>query len=422
MSPPIGGRTLRRSENPVKPVDISRDKRTLDQLAPALSRGGIAVGTFALALSIVLAFTWKSAGERFFHAYLVGFVYFLGISLGALFFVMLQHLTRAGWSVVVRRLAEGIAANTALMGILFLPILFFGMKALFPWTHAEHVAHDHVLQHKAPYLNSAFFAIRAIFYFAVWIWLSRFLLDTSRRQDHSGDAALTLSMERYSAPGMLLFALTTTFAAFDWLMSLDPHWFSTIFGVYYFSGAIISFLAALIVVIAYLQSRERLTHAINKEHFHDLGKLLFGFIVFWAYIAFSQYMLIWYGNIPEETAWLDRRQLGDSVGPWTMLGLLLLLGHFVIPFLGLLSRYPKRRKDLLLLAAVWMLVMHYIDLYWLVMPEHNSQSPAPHLIDLTTFIGLGGLYVAGVCSWLKSGSLLPEKDPRLVESLAFENA
>jgi hypothetical protein len=225
-------------------------------------------------------------------------------------------------------------------------------------------------------------------------------------------------MERRSALAMLGFALTLTFASFDLLMSLDAHWFSTIFGVYIFAGSVVSFFALLTVVVFATQRAGLLRLAVTVEHYHDLGKLIFAFTVFWAYIAFSQYMLIWYASLPEETEWLLRRQSNG----WGWVGLLLLLGHFVAPFVALLSRAPKRRPPLVAIAAAWMLAMHWVDMYWVVIPEASPLQAWPQLLDATTLLGLGGVVVAAAVYLMRDRSLIPERDPRLAESLMFENA
>ena len=266
-----------------------------------------------LALALVFGFMRGDTLHYFLHAYLVSFCFYLSISLGALFFVALQHASRAGWSVAVRRVAEIMAANTLVMAVLFLPILLpllFGNTALYQWLDPAVVAADHVLAGKSAYLNLPFFVVRAVAFFAVWGGLVWYFWRRSLEQDDSGDANLTLRMERVSYPALLLFAVTITFAAFDWIMSLTPHWYSTIFGVYYFAGAVVGFLAAVILALITLQKTGHLTSTITLEHYHELGKLLFAFIVFWGYIAFSQYMLIWYANIPEETVWYLPRQQG----------------------------------------------------------------------------------------------------------------
>jgi hypothetical protein len=228
---------------------------------------------------------------------------------------------------------------------------------------------------------------------------------------------LTVRMERRSGGAMVLFALTTAFGAYDLLMSLDPHWYSTIFGVYFFAGSVVGFFACLPIITRTLQRSGRLAHAITVEHYHDMGKLIFAFTIFWAYIAFSQYMLIWYANLPEETGWYLRRQTGG----WQAVSLLLLFGHFIVPFLVLLPRWVKRDGRLLVLPAVWMLAMHWMDIYWLVMPEMGAKGVPLGLMDLACFLAVGGTFVAAAARRLRDRSLVPEGDPRLQESLAFES-
>jgi len=236
-------------------------------------------------------------------------------------------------------------------------------------------------------------------------------------QDASGDVAHTVAMRRRAAPGMFLFAFTVTFAAFDLLMSLEPHWYSTMLGVYFFAGSAVGFFAALIVFTYLVQRAGFLRRAITREHYHDLGKLLFAFTVFWAYISFSQFMLMWYANIPEETLfYLHRQEHG-----WEWVGLALVFGHFLLPFLVLLSRAPKRRKGALAAAAGWLLLMHWVDLYWFIMPV-GSEHAAVNWASLALTVGLGGVLVARLLWGARSVSLVPEKDPRLLESLTFENA
>jgi hypothetical protein len=347
-------------------------------------------------------------------------VYFLSIGLGALFFVTLQHLTRAGWSVAVRRLAELMAATLPLVALLLVPILAAmvqGNPSLYIWVDDNMVQADELLRAKQAYLNVPFFLLRVVVYFLVWAILSRFFLRNSLRQDQSGDLRLSAAMQRMSAPGMMLFALTTTFCAVDLLMSLTPHWYSTVFGVYFFAGSVIGFLATTILATQALQSQGVLRQTVTVEHFHDLGKLLFGFVFFWGYIAFSQYMLIWYANMPEETEWFLKRQTGG----WVWVSLVLLFGHFIMPFAGLLSRHVKRHRQALAFWACWMLVMHWLDLYWLVMPSLREEQPPFSVMDLTCFVGVGGLAIAAFAYGARGKLLLPAKDPRLDESLAFEN-
>jgi hypothetical protein len=356
----------------------------------------------------------------FSASYLVSYMFFLSISLGALFFVVVQHLVRAGWSVTVRRLAEILAVNLLWWGALFLPILvpvLLGTSPLYRWSCPAVVAANELLQHKSPYLNGPFFAARAAFYFLVWGLLAWFFFRQSTRQDDSGDPKITSRMERATPAAMILFGVTITFAAFDWLMSLEPLWSSTIFGLYYFAGSVVAGLAALILFAIFLQFVGIAKQTITVEHYHELGKLLLGFIIFWGYMAFSQYLLIWYANIPEESVWYLARQ----TGPWTWVTVGLLFGHLLIPFLCLLPREVKRRKILLGALAVWMLAVHWIDIYWLVMPTFAPKRLPFGGIDVCCIVALGCLFLAGVIRTAGVCALTPLKDPRLEESLAFEN-
>jgi hypothetical protein len=398
-------------------VDISAEPRRIDAVKGLWLTASVSAALVGVAGSLVLASATDGGMEYLLETYLVSYALLLGISLGGLFFVMLQHVTRAGWSVVVRRIAETIACNVGPMALLAVPIVW-GMHHLYHWSHADAVAHDPLLAAKAGFLNPTFFIVRLAIYFVVWMVLSAFFRYTSVAQDATGDPRLTRRMEKVAAPGIVLFALTLNFAAFDLLMSLDPHWYSTIYGVYYFAACVLSFLAVMPKVLVGLQSRGVLTSAVTVEHYHDLGKLTFAFVVFWAYIAFSQYMLIWYGNIPEETQWFLKRQTGD----WTWVSLALLFGHFVIPFLLLISRIVKRRPVLLAVTGIYLIAMCWLDMYWLVIPEFSPGVARFGPLDVLVFLGLTGIYSLVLYLNLRRASLLPEKDPRLAESLAFENA
>ncbi|MCX7895353.1 MAG: hypothetical protein N2447_05300 [Thermoanaerobaculum sp.] len=396
-------------------VELMLERRSLGPIGEKWARRTFAFGLACLALAVLGALLLDSWRARFFPAYLTAYAWVLSFTLGALFFVVLQHLVHAGWSVVVRRLGEFVAAQGLWLAVLALPLLL-GLGELYHWTHAEEVAKDPVLLSKKPYLNLPFFFLRLVVYYAFWSWVGKAYLDASRAQDASGDPEITLRLQKRSAPVMVAYALTVTFAAFDLLMSLNPHWYSTVFGVYYFSGGVVGFLALLISLSVLLQRSGFLRRTVTREHYHDLGKLLFAFVVFWAYIAFSQFMLIWYANIPEETSWIIRR----TNGGFEIIGLILVLGHFLLPFLLLLSRGIKRAPGVLVYPALWLLLMHYLDLYWVVMPEFGGASP--QLVDLLLMAALAGLFLAGVLRLASRTPLAPQKDPRLEESLAFENA
>ncbi|MDP6928920.1 MAG: hypothetical protein QF412_04380 [Planctomycetota bacterium] len=381
-----------------------------------------AAGVMGVAASLYGWSLGEESARQFLHSYLVAYAFVLSLCLGGMFFVLVQHLSRAGWSVVVRRIAENAMGVVPYMLPLFLPIAI-GYATLYGhWVHAlDHPPgdplHDPVLWGKRGFLNPPFFFIRAALYFVIWIGISRYFRGTSIRQDQSGDASLSLKMSRVAAPCMLLFALSITFAAVDWLMSLDPHWFSTIWGVYYFAGSFMTFLAFLGLVCMWLRRHGWLSQAINTEHYHDIGKLMFAFVVFWTYIAFSQFMLIYYANLPEETSFYQHRQEGS----WLAIGKILVWGHFMIPFAFLISRHMKRAKVTLAIGSVYLLAMHVIDMHWIIMPNLHHHGAHPTWLDAVSLIGLVGLFLAIFIRNLRSAPLIPERDPRLRESLRFIN-
>ncbi|HEY5959653.1 MAG TPA: hypothetical protein VIV60_24025 [Polyangiaceae bacterium] len=378
------------------------------------------VGGAALALSALLGLREQDAGRHFFHSYLVAYTWTLSIGIGALWWVTLQHLVNAKWSIVVRRIGEIIAANMWLLAVAALPLVVpvaMGKAELFRWVSPEFMHSNHALHSKAAYLNVGFFLVRFAIYFGFWGLWSQKLLAKSRSQDEGKGERFVERFRSLSAPSMILLALTLTFCSFDLLMSLDPSWQSTIFGVYYFAGAVIAIHATFIIVLAWLQKHGRMQEVVTVEHFHDLGKMLFAFVVFWAYIAFSQFMLIWYANVPEETTFYLER-IGGS---WMAVSVWLIVGHFGIPFLGLLSRHVKRNRRALVFWAVWMLIAHYIDLYWLVMPNFESHAVPFSLLDIFCWVGLGATFLAAAIRRARVGHLIPMRDPRLPHSLGFEN-
>ena len=418
-------------------------------IVPKVRDGDLAkaqLGLLAIGLGLVGA-AWATGGKTFYASYLVGYMGALGICLGALFFTMVQHITRAGWSVSVRRLAENTAGVLPVMLVLFLPVVIGFHDLYHHWLDGK--AGDSVLKGKESYLNEGFFFLRAGIYFAIWIGLAWFFRSNSLKQDQTGDPAISLKLSRVAAPGLLLFALSTTFAAFDWIMSIDPHWFSTIFGVTYFAGGFMAFLAFTILMAKWLGKQGYLKEAITVEHYHDLGKLLFAFMVFWTYTNFSQYMLIWYANLPEETRWFgDRAENG-----WLSVGTILIFGHFLIPFAFLLSRHVKRNGVALSAGAIFLLVLHCIDMQYLILPSANSghgdaghghahagaevdplasgfaRFPTEfsaylhnlHWADFGCFLGVVAIVAGVVLFNVRRTNLLPVRDPRLAESLHFQN-
>jgi hypothetical protein len=321
--------------------------------------------------------------------------------------------------VVVRRIAENGAGTLPVLAVAFLPVAF-GLQQLFPWARPEAAA-DHLLRGKSAYLNPGFFYLRAGVFLLVWSALAAWVLRLSRRQDDAPDPALAARLRRFSGPALIPLALTTTLAAVDWLMSLDPHWYSTMFGVYVFSGALVGGFAFLALLTTAMRRAGLLQEAVTAEHLHDLGKLVFAFTVFWAYIAFSQFFLIWYANIPEETIWYKHRLEGS----WAVVSAVLAVGHFALPFFFLMPRSTKRNPRTLGLAAAWMLLMHLVDVHWLVMPALHAHGPELSLaalgLDVAALLCVGGLFLAAFGRLLRGHLLVPLGDPRLPDSLGFEN-
>lgn len=377
-------------------------------------------GVLLLGATVVLGAMHGDHFERFFFSYLVALCYWLSLSLGAMFFVILQPLTRSMWSPVVRRMAEILTSAFPVLLVLALAGVVVPMLAgaSGPYHHWVHPApDDHLVHAKHAWLNVPFFAGRIVFYFLAWWGITRYFFKKSVEQDRSGDEAISERLRVASGPAMVAFALTACYASFDLLMTLNPHWFSTMFGVYYFAGCVIAIYATLALVSMLLQKAGKLQGIINTEHYHDLGKMLFAFVFFWSYIAFSQFMLIWYAAIPEETVWFQARW----VTSWRGLSLVLLFGHCMFPFLFMVSRWTKRWRKPLAFFATWMMVMHYADLFWLAMPELTPDGFTFHIMDITAVVGMGAVFVAWCARVAGKVNLIPIKDPKLAHSLAFEN-
>lgn len=368
----------------------------------------LGVGVAGLLLSAIGYFVNH---DQFFFSYLVSFVFFTGIALGSVFMVMFHHITRSKWGVVVRRIPEAIGANIWIWAIFAIPVLL-GIHTLYHWSHEEAVATDHILQSKSAYLNTTFFIIRQIIYFTIWGFVGHRLYKASVELEKTGDWGITTLMRKISAPGILLFALSTAFAGFDWLMSLDPHWFSTMFGVYFFAISFQSFWAILILMVLFLQSQGFLKNTITQAHIYDLGAWLFAFTVFYAYIAFSQFLLIYYANLPEETIWFYRRLEGG----FQYIAYGMLLFRFALPFLVLLNREQKHRRGVLRFVAIVVVVMHFLEIYWIAMPAMHSEEAhglSFSWMDITTFLGLGGIFFWLFFRTFQKNSMIPENDPKL---------
>lgn len=371
----------------------------------------IALGVGGLGL-IATAIGFVTNADQFYRSYLLGYIFLLGIPLGSLALLMVHHLTGGGWGLVIRRTLEASARTIPLMAVLFIPIIF-GMHTLYHWTHADVMANDPIVAQKAIYLNESGFIIRAVIYFVIWSFFALALVRLSSKQE--GEDVHFSRFENLAGPGLLIYALTMTFASVDWVMSLDPHWFSTIFGLWIMVGQVLTAFS-FTIAIAFLVSRDgRMASVITSDKFHDYGKLLFAFIMLWAYLSYSQFLIIWSANLPEEIPYYLQR-LG---GGWTIVMLVVILGHFVLPWTMLLFRPTKRASQRLMAVAVFMLAMRYVDVFWLIAPWVRHEGGfGIHWLDITAVLGLLGVWVGLFCHNLRSRALLPINDPYLAEVLA----
>jgi hypothetical protein len=425
------------------------------------------IGLFGLGIA---GYGYKADPARFPYSYLFGYFVALSLALGCLFFVMVLYVTKASWGITVRRVAELFMRPMGqVFPILIIPLVLM-LPQLFPWMGAKHetpketAAEQHaagekqpspleqarglaarepkalqdvpvanalrmekaaegaeqkIVDHKRFYLNKGFLIGRLIAYLLIWSFLADKFFRWSTEQDKTKAVENTAAAQNFAPAGIILFALTLTFFAFDWLLSLNATWYSTIFGVYIFAQTSLVTMAALIVVTLLMRRSGLLGDAVNVEHYHDMGKLLFGWIVFWSYIAFAQFFLIWYSNIPDEVAWYHQRW-GDNGGTWKNISIALVALHFFIPFWFLMSRNIKRRLPLLAAGAVFMVVMHIVEVYWVVMPNFGPLDLS--VVDLGCLLGPLGIYLSAVLYGMRDVALVPVGDPRLMRALDFENA
>src|SRR5262245_38164158 len=366
---------------------------------------------------VVCAIGFVADRDQFFRSWLIAFLLFLGISLGSMALMMIQHLSGGQWGVF-RRVFEASSRTLPLVTVLFIPVAL-GMTSLYPWTHPDVVQGDEILEHKAAYLNSGFFLVRALIYFAGWNWLAWTLNRLSKRQD-DGEMKVNLTIQRLSGFGIVFYALTITFAGIDWIMSLNPHWYSTLFGFLMMGGQGLTTLAFTIIISHYLSRRPPMQELLKPAHFHDLGKLSLAFTMLWAYFNFSQFLLTYAANLVEEVPYfLSRLDHG-----WQYLAIFLILFHFFVPFFLLLSRDNKRASTRLVMIAAWIIFMRYVDIYILVTPEFGSDGANLHMthgehashffvhwLDLAAPLAIGGLWVWMFCGQLLQRPLLAFRDP-----------
>jgi hypothetical protein len=389
----------------------STDLSTLDgalgaQLA-RLQRLSLITGIVGAVICLVGLFI-NSA--QFFQAYLFAYIFWAQLAIGCLLLLMIQHVAGGGWGFIIRRFLEAGAMTLPLLAVLFIPILL-GIQILYPWARPEVMAESEILRHKAPYLNLPFFAIRTAIYFAIWIGLAYFLNKWSRAQDNDPEAAPLQRFQQLSGPGLVISFLALTFASFDWMMSLEPEWFSTIYGFMFGVGAGAAAFAGAILVLARFANHKPLSEVVTVGHFNDLGNFLLATVMLWAYIALSQYLIIWSGNLPEEITWYVYRTQNN----WQWLSLFLILFHFALPFLVLMSRQVKRKARNLTIVAVVIMVTRLVDLYWLVMPAFYHSGIHLDWLDILMPIALGGLWFAVFIWQLKQKPIIALNDPHLPE-------
>jgi hypothetical protein len=377
----------------------------------------LVAGAVALLVCLVAGALWP---DRVLPAYLVAYVFWVGIALGCLGLTMLHHLVGGSWGLVVRRPMESGGLTLLPLAVLFLP-LAVGLSRLYPWARPEEVARDALLQHKSAYLSVGFYLARTVVYFIIWCVFAYFLNGLSAEQDNRDDHGPSGRLQTLSGPGLALLFLTGTFAAIDWLMSLEPNWSSSIYGALVVVGEALATLAMMIAVVVFLSADRPMADAATPDRLHDLGNLMLAFTMLWAYMSFAQYLIIWSGNLPEEIPWYLRRTRGG----WQWVALALSLFHFFLPFFVLLFRESKREGRLIVRAAVLVLVMHWIDLIWLVIPARsdpaNPQIPWVELpICALAMVAIGGLCTTYYISRLKGMPLIPLNDPNLNEVMALE--
>lgn len=361
-----------------------------------------------VAFGAALAIDSKRAWASFLHNHF----YFMSLAIGGAFFAAIQWLTGAMWSAPIRRVAESYTAYLPVALVTFV-ILYFGIHDLYIWSDPAHVKGDILLEGKAGYLSTPFFMIRNIVAFGIWIFLARKLVGNSVAQDSDGSYAWTARNKVLAPVFLILFAITYTMHSFDTLMSLDPHWFSTMFGVYCFAGLFYSTLALTCLLTVYMLKKGSLVGIVNDNHLHDLGKFMFAFTVFWAYIGFSQFMLIWYANLPEETMYFMHR----THGGWLWVSIFLLVGKFLVPFFALLPRDNKRNPKVLAYVAIWMLFAQWVDMSWLIQPQFFTEGPVFSWIELGTTLGFIGLFGLVIARFLARHNVVAIGDPKLAQSV-----
>ncbi len=386
-----------------------------DYVAKPLPTKALLTGFVILALGLLMmALAFAIDHQRAAFNGIITMMFLLSVALGSLFIIALEYLVSADWSVPFRRVAEILSVVIFAVPIFAIP-LFFNMHDLFHWTHLEDVLNDPILKSKMAYLNEEFFSIRTIVTFLILFLFWYLLAGRSFKQDYAPKANFIKITTKFAAIFMPIFAITLTVMAVDWMMSLEPHWFSTIFGVYYFAGSFTTALAVITLIVILLNENNYMGKMINRDHYYNFGGLLFAFTNFWAYIAFSQFLLIWYANIPEETSWFLHR----SEGSWMFVSILMVVVHFVVPYILLLSQPSKSDPKRLKVAAIWLILVHFYDLYWLIMPTYGKHGAPFSWMEFYPLVVSVGVVMVVFLLFARNKNLLPIGDPKLPKGLHF---
>ena len=376
----------------------------------SVEKTALIVGAGTLVLCAAAGFY---SPAQFFRSYLLGFIFWLGVALGSSAILMLHHLVGGGWGFVIRRMLESGTRTFTVLAGLSLP-LYFGLRHLYEWADPVKANESEAIARKATYLNVPFFLSRTAVFFAAWILLAYFLNKWSREQDETGNPALMRRLQNLSGPGLIVYGLTVTFASFDWVMSLEPAWGSTIYGMIFIVTQSLSAISLAIIACMLLAKFEPVSKLVSSQALNDLGNLLLTFTMLWAYLSFSQFLIIWSGNLPEEITWYLARATGD----WAWVAVALIVFHFAVPFLLLLNRFVKQRVRMLGAVAAWMMIMSLVDLFWLMTPAYNRTGPRFQWMDWLAVVGIGGIWLWRFLAQLKASPLVPINDPRMTRGAA----
>jgi len=369
-----------------------------------VQKRALACGVIGLVVAVALGFTnW----QQFFRSYLVAFVYWMVFAMGCLAILQLHHMTGGRWGLPIRRILEAGTRTIPMMTLLFVPVVF-GMSRLYPWMQPDSLGDDPAGNFRRLYLSPHFFVVRAVIYFAIWNLLAGLQNKWSAEQDRTGDLALKDRMSSLAAPGTILWALSWSWAMIDWVMTLEPTWYSSIYGMVFMVIACLGALSFSVIMLRMLNDYEPLRDSYDPYRLNDIGNLMLTFTLLWTYMSFAQFLIIWSGNLKQEIPWYMTR----AFGRWAVIAAGLLVFHFFVPFFILLQRRVKRRLERLSVLAAWMMIITLVDVYWLVVPSFEKAGPQIHLVDIFALVGIGGVWVATYMGQLKKMPLLPLHDPR----------